>query len=377
MKTIRFRTRCRGDAVRFTTLITLTTLIGIASGFTFAQVNEYDRLRQIGLDEYLMGHYPQAETWILSALESARKSHNEYAVAVDYSALGDVYQAELRFTEAEEAYGKAISMLRHQREQAHALAIVWRNLGGALIAEGRFEEALKDVNEASKLIKHNKLKDPKLEALILNTRGLLYFYQGKTRNAETSFVEASRIEFVPDSALDVDPGEILNNLGRVYQEMRQYGKAEDASKRSLERKEARYGNSHPNLAFTLNNLGLVYISTNRYREAEEHFRRSLAILEHAGPTDERLMMQTLHGLGKTYMAERDTPRAEPFLARAAEIVRRMNLQPPDLSEAIEVLETYSQVLMDLSNPVEARRMHEEAQRIRAAKAFTVRANQPK
>src|SRR5262249_42457218 len=122
--------------------------------------------------EYLMGHYPQAETWILSALESARKSHNEYAVAVDYSALGDVYQAELRFTEAEEAYGKAISMLRHQREQAHALAIVWRNLGGALIAEGRFEEALKDVNEASRLIKHNKLKDPKLEALILNTRGL-------------------------------------------------------------------------------------------------------------------------------------------------------------------------------------------------------------
>src|SRR5213594_3827345 len=50
---------------------------------------------------------------------------------------------------------------------------------------------------------------------------------------------------------------------------------------------------------------------------------------------------------------------------------------PDLSEAIEVLETYSQVLMDLSNPVEARRMHEEAQRIRAAKAFTVRANQAK
>ena len=77
------------------------------------------------------------------------------------------------------------------------------------------------------------------------------------------------------------------------------------------------------------------------------------------------------------MAERDTPRAEPFLARAAEIVRRMSLQPPDLSEAIEVLETYSQVLMDLSNPVEARRMHEEAQRIRAAKAFTVRANQAK
>jgi hypothetical protein len=55
----------------------------------------------------------------------------------------------------------------------------------------------------------------------------------------------------------------------------------------------------------------------------------------------------------------------------------MSLQPPDLSEAIEVLETYSQVLMDLSNPVEARRMHEEAQRIRAAKAFTIRANQAK
>src|SRR5262245_24623157 len=140
MKTIRFRTRRRGDAVRFPTLITLTTLIGIASGFTFAQVNEYDRLRQIGLDEYLIGHYPQAETWILSALESARKSHNEYTVAVDYSALGDVYQAELRLTEAEEAYGKAISTLQHQHEQAHALAIIWRNLGEIGRASGRERE---------------------------------------------------------------------------------------------------------------------------------------------------------------------------------------------------------------------------------------------
>ena len=40
-------------------------------------------------------------------------------------------------------------------------------------------------------------------------------------------------------------------------------------------------------------------------------------------------------------------------------------------------EAYSQARMDLSNPVEARRMHEEAQRIRAAQTFTVRANQAK
>src|SRR5215470_14529410 len=228
MKTIRFRTRRRGDAVRFTTLITLTTLIGIASGFTFAQVNEYDRLRQIGLDEYLMGHYPQAETWILSSLESARKSHDEYAVAVDYSALGDVYQAELRFTEAEEAYRKAISTLRRRPEHSHALAIIWRNLASALTAEARFEQALKGVNEASKLINQHKLNDQKLQAQMLNTRGVIYFYQGKMRNAEAAFIEASRIQFAPDSALDVDAGEILNNLGRVYQKMRQFGKAEAA-----------------------------------------------------------------------------------------------------------------------------------------------------
>jgi tetratricopeptide (TPR) repeat protein len=365
MKTVHIRSRV---------MILYLLAIVFTAARTEARITkiEHDSLRQIGLEEYRMGHYSQAETWILRALELAQRNKDEYAAAIDYSLLGDIFQAKGQFTEAERTYRKAISILPHRPETTNALSIVWSNLAAALTAEARFEEALRDLNEASKLIVHAKLKDPKLEAQVFNTCGVIFFYQGKMRKAETCFLQASYLGVVADTPLDVDLGETLNNLGRVYQSMRQYAKAEDIYKRSLRLVEARYGYADPNVTPILDNLGSLYISTRRYKEAESLFQRSVAILEDAGLTNERLMMQTLHGLGKTYLAEHDTPRAEPFLARAAEIVRKTTLHPTDRWEAVEVLETYFKALTELSQPLEAERVQAEARRIRASMAFTVR-----
>jgi tetratricopeptide (TPR) repeat protein len=156
--------------------------------------------------------------------------------------------------------------------------------------------------------------------------------------------------------------------------MHQYAKAEDMYKRSLGLVEARYGDADPNITRILENLGSLDISTRHYTEAENYFQRSIAILEDSDRTDERLMLEALYGLGKTYAAQRDMLRAEPLLARAAEMVRRNVLLPTDILEAVEVLETYSKVLAELSKPLESQRAQSEAQRIRASMAFTVRLN---
>ena len=72
------------------------------------------------------------------------------------------------------------------------------------------------------------------------------------------------------------------------------------------------------------------------------------------------------------MKENDPSRAEPMLRRAADIARRHQNQPFWISEIPYVLDDYAAVLRELWNSEDADLLHAEAQRIRAAAAFTVR-----
>src|SRR5215510_6965882 len=99
----------------------------------FGQKDDYIRLRTDALNEYRSGHYPQAEALLEKAIGAAHKANDQFEVALAYSALGDVYQEEVRFTEAEQLYRKGISILSRQPGRSHALAIMWRNVASALV----------------------------------------------------------------------------------------------------------------------------------------------------------------------------------------------------------------------------------------------------
>jgi tetratricopeptide (TPR) repeat protein len=349
-------------------LVTITLLFG---GTTPRADDDYARLRQASLAEYQMGHYARAEEFTRKALDLAETTNNEYDVALSYSALGDIRQAERRFPDAEREYRKAISLLSHHRERSHDAAIVWRNLAAALTADARYSAALAALKEASTLVIKNKVEDPGLNAQILNSLGVIYYHQRKMDKAESSLLRATELQFSASHSLDVDLWQIQNNLGRVYQSTRQYAKAEDTYRRSLQLAEVRWGRSHPGLSIVLDNLGSLYNGMGRYKEAESQFQRSLAILQRSRTSfDAMFMMRTLYGLGGTYLRENDAIRAEKMLARAAEIARRRVLAV-EMPEVLEVLDTYTKVLKELSNSVEAQRLQLETQRIRASLAYTV------
>ncbi len=59
-----------------------------------------------------------------------------------------------------------------------------------------------------------------------------------------------------------------------------------------------------------------------------------------------------------------------MLARAAEIAHRL-VRTAEMPEVVEVLDAYAKVLNDSSRAAEAQRVQTEAQRIRAAMAYTV------
>jgi tetratricopeptide (TPR) repeat protein len=348
-------------------LVTLSFLFHLSA---FGQNDDDFSLRRAGMTEYLAGHFTDSEALLRRSLDVAQTANNTYGAALSYSALGDVYQSQYRLSEAESAFRNAISALGDRPEWSHALAITWRNLGSVLTAQGRYNEALSALGKVAKLITQQNITDPELQARLLNTQGTTYFYKGDMKRAVIALKEAVAITWSPTDAFAVDTAEMWNNLGRAYQATRQYSKAEDAFKQSLHLAEQRWGPSHPNLTVVLNNLGSLYMGIRRFKDAEDQFQRSLVILkDSADSSQQNSIMMALYGLGTTYFRETQIARAEEPLAKAAEMVRSAAVPP---SEAPEILETYANVLRGLRNPAEAQRVHAEAQRIRVARALTVR-----
>jgi tetratricopeptide (TPR) repeat protein len=255
--------------------------------------------------------------------------------------------------------------------ESYSVAVAWRHLAGNFTKQARYSEALDALDNASKLVARDKLTDPGLNAQILNNLGFIYYNQNKTDKAEKLFIQAADLQFTARDPLDVDQWQVVNNLGRVYESTRRYAKAEETYLRALELAELRCGNAHPNLTVVLDNLGLLYLRIGRYDQAEAQFQRSLAIVNRSTMIfDSLLLMRTFYGLGETYRRQHDSHRAEPILARAAEIARRRS-KVTEMPEVLSVLNSYIAVLQDLSHSEEARRFETEAQRIRATMAYTV------
>jgi tetratricopeptide (TPR) repeat protein len=351
-------------------------LLGIFLLFagTNAFATDYVQLRREGLAEYEKGHYTLAETLIRKSLDWALATKDDFTIALNYSTLGDISQAQSQLQEAEQAYRKAIFIISQKPENYRALAILWRNLASALTSQSRYDDASNALNEGRKLLADHKVRDSQLAAELLNTSGVIQFYQGKLNKAENSFLRAAaEIRDSPLPLQQPDIGEVLNNLGYVYQAKGKLEKAAGAYQQSLQVREARFGSSHLRLTSPLTNLAVLYTDTGHYTEAEQSFQRSLSILEQEeSPSNQAAIMHTLYGLARLYIRENDEKRADVPLARAAAIARRLQT-PSEVPATLEILETYSRVLAHLSNQQESQRVQTEARRIRATMAFTVSA----
>src|SRR5262245_64860048 len=174
-------------------LMTLSFLFHLAA---FAQDDDFS-LRRAGMTEYRRGHFTDAEALLRRSLLAARTKNDSYSAALSYSALGDVYQIQVRLSEAEGAYRNAISALGDRPEWSHALAITWRNLGSVLTAQGRYREALSALKRGAKLISEQNITDPELRAQLLHSQGTTYFYKGDMKRAVIALREAIAISWSP------------------------------------------------------------------------------------------------------------------------------------------------------------------------------------
>ena len=68
----------------------------------------------------------------------------------------------------------------------------------------------------------------------------------------------------------------MNNLGTVYDDLKDYEKALEYYERALKGKEKTLGKTHPQTLMTVMNIAIVYhVGTKDYEKAEEIYRRAL------------------------------------------------------------------------------------------------------
>jgi tetratricopeptide (TPR) repeat protein len=334
--------------------------------------DEFAKLRRAGISEYQSGHYLEAEVLLRKAIESALTTNDQYGTALSYSALADLFQAENRFSEADQSYRQALSLLGEEQKWSHAAAIVWRNRAAGLAADARFREASSALKQASSLMKKSKANDSGLAAEIQNTLGIIQFHQGEVDKAEVSLWQAARLSMNTTDPLSMVAWDVLNNIGHIYHQKHEFEKAEDSYKRSLRLAISRFGESNPNVAVIKSNLGSLYSDTGRYKDAEDMFQQTLSIFEQAqGSINDVQVMRVLYELGKNCIREHNEARAESFLSRSVGIARK-RVAAAELPEVAEIFDTYSRVLKSLSNSREAEQVDAEARRVRASMAFTVR-----
>jgi len=334
----------------------------------YGQSADSEKLRQAGLGEYAKGHFAEAETLLGDALKYDRDSKADRDIALDLSALGDIYISEQRRNEAELAYTEALSIFSRLPDGTLLEAITLRNLASVYSGEQRYKDALAALRKASKLTGKNKLGGDVFAAQIQNTFGLIYFAQGKLKQAETSFKRAAQIRMAPATKPNPDLAQSLHNLAVVLQRRGKYQDAEDLYTKSLKMTEELSGPSHRDLTRMLTNFGLLYLRMGRYNDAENQLRRSLAILEETVPQPAALMIETLHGLAKVYLYKDDKSGAEAFLVRAVELARR---DPGGDPEVLTVFDTYRQLLQSNGDLETAKQIDAEAKRARTVMSLTV------
>ena len=160
------------------------------------------------------------------------------------------------------------------------------NLAGTYRLAGKYEEAADLFNESALIYSTTIGKDNSYYCSILNNLALVYQDMkeyGKAEEMLTDALKSSRT--LENSAMDV--AITYSNLGALYLEMGDYTRAEEDLRESVDIYEQLDTNHQVHLASVYNSLGILYYKQSKLEEAKEAYQQALKLtLYHYGKNHE-------------------------------------------------------------------------------------------
>lgn len=326
-------------------------------------------LLHLGFVRMVQGRYPEAEQLLNGSVEALAPDSSAWAqrdLANAFYRLGGVYDAQDRYSEAEQQYLKAMQVQEKlSGPSSPELRGTLQGLAQVYQDEGDSAKAAALVNRAEKIALVPSANEASSRANSLLDRGAAAQNQGRYAEAESLYKQA--IEFYKKDGKPDDPdlARALVYLGYLYRDQSQFdiSKAGPLFQRALAIREKALGPEHPSTGDTLSDLSLVEFYEHKPGEAERFAERALPIQEKAYGTDSLPVSTTLNRLG---LAERDLKKfaqAEVSLKRALAI-REKNL-PSDHPWIATSLDNLASVYLAEGNMGKAVPLMKRVQAIRA------------
>jgi CHAT domain-containing protein/Tfp pilus assembly protein PilF len=125
----------------------------------------------------------------------------------------------------------------------------------------------------------------------------------------------------------LDTAKALGSLGKLYESLSEYKRAEDFLLRALSIRVKRLGVRSPETALSMHNLASLYETLGRFDESERLYKRSLAIREDVLGPNHIATGRSLNGLAVLYQANGRLDLAEPLYQRALSIATKLPSDP--------------------------------------------------
>lgn len=277
--------------------VVLTTA---ALGAAPPEESEARRLNKAGMAHLAAGRYGAAEEAFRRSLQlyEAQLGPRHRDVAVTLGNLAVACKELHRYDEAAPLYRRSLRILEEGRGPHHP-DVAWAlyNLGEFYWEIGQAEQAEATLLRSLRIWEAGPGREAN-RAQALNVLGCVYQQQGRLTQAAEAFTKGLALlrgGFGSDLA---DVSVLLNNLAWLYQELEEYGRAEQYYRQALALME-KVDPEHPRVARLLSNLGWLAHARGAFDDAQASYRRALAMREaRLAPSDPdiALSLNNLAGL---------------------------------------------------------------------------------
>lgn len=263
---------------------------------------------------------PEAEKLLILDEQLFGKNHQAYLTTLRLVAnlrqkIGDFEKADKLMREAVDGWKKLYG--EHHPQYINSLldlGYIQEDLGRPERSESYFRVALR--------IKSQEGKKDLLYSSAARALGRYYQRIGRYQRAEPLLKEAVAIRKAILGPKSYDYANSLIDLGKLYTDTQRLGLAKQVTLEIVSIQKSIFGEDSLNYATAQHNLGVVYHYLDEYSLAKESFQTALAIRQKRLGNEDRRCAYVLRSLGQLATTMRDYPRAEQLLQQASQIFEK-------------------------------------------------------
>lgn len=282
-------------------------------------------LKNIGLSYRELGQYEKGISNLEKSLKLSQSLKDVYETSEILNIIGSLHFRFNRFDEAIKFYTQSLD-IRIKLGLIRSQIISYENIARALSQKNAYEEALKHLGTALTL--QEQIVDPIAESSTLTEMGNLNLQKGNVAEALRRYLMALKLR--QQFGRDEEIAKSLTNIGLAYRRLGMYKSALkyfEQAQEIINSKEI----SNNDAAYILQNLGHIYLDQKEYTKALTTYKSALTLKERGG--DETGTAKILKNIAQTQLQMLQESKARTSLSQALKITIRNK----DIKEQADIL----------------------------------------